>query len=408
MMQEGFSRRSTITDHPSTADRSRLEDTLVERPSTNASDSASLTRSQVQRSAYNYQGASFLTRVLESSLDCIKVLDKQGRLLYMNHHGQQIMEIEDFAGSVRHQPWLSFWQGAEQAAAETAFNLACEGKTGRFDGYCATAKGSPKWWEVVVTPIYSAEGGVGEILSVSRDITARKQAELALEQRNKELDDFTRAVSHDLKAPLRGIFSLSEWIAEDMGDTLSDETRSHLDLLQQRTARMQLLIDGLLKIAKVGKEHIADEEVDVASLIQEITDSIAPPPGFMIRPSTSMPNLLCKRLLFSQVLSNLVSNAIKHHDKAEGKVDILASDHGKYYTFEIADDGPGIPLAYREKIFAMFQTLHDDETTRNTGIGLALVKKIIESEGGKLWLDEQTHVGSKFCFTWPKKQSLTT
>jgi len=347
----------------------------------------------------------FLERVLESSQDCIKVLDLQGRLIYMNHEGQRIMEIEDFAGTVQYQPWVSFWRGQEQAAAEAAFQTASQGETGRFDGYCATAKGSPKWWEVVVTPILNQEDQIYQILSVSRDITARKRAELAIEQRNQELNDFARVVSHDLKAPLRGISNLASWITEDLGGQVPSETQSHLELLQNRVGRMQALIDGLLEVSRIGKEALPEEQVDIAELLNDVIDSIAAPSGFVISPSTPLPRLPTKRILLSQVMTNLISNAVKHHDKEAGKVDIAALDCGCHYEFAVVDDGPGIPPDYREKIFEMFQTLKADETMANTGIGLALVKKIVEAEGGKLWIDEKTQVGSRFCFTWPKKSA---
>ena len=355
--------------------------------------------------SHRSQDAKFLQRLLESSQDCIKVLDLQGRLLYMNHEGQRVMEIDDFAKQVQHQPWLSFWHGAEHDAAKAAFEQACNGNTGHFDGYCATAKGSPKWWEVVVTPIFDDDRQIREVLSVSRDITARKKAEETIQQRNQELDSFTRTVSHDLKAPLRGISSLASWIEEDLEGIASEETQSHLALLQHRLFKMQSLIDGLLEVSRVGREEIADEEVDTAELLEEIIDSLAPPEGMSVLPSSPLPKFIVKRLLLKQVLTNLLSNAVKHHDKEIGKVEIAIADQQHQYEFAIADDGPGIPPSYHEKIFEMFQTLSSDESSANTGIGLALVKKIVEGEGGKLWLDKTISTGSRFCFTWPKKAS---
>ncbi len=352
---------------------------------------------------YRCQDAKFLQRLLESSQDCVKVLDLHGRLLYMNHEGQRIMEVDNFAQQVRHQRWLSFWCGADKDAAKAAFERACCGETGRFDGYCATAKGNPRWWEVVVTPIFDDDNHIREILSVSRDITKRKKAQIDLEQRNQELDDFASVVSHDLKAPLRGISNLARWIGEDLEDKAPEETKSHLALLQQRVARMHLLVEGLLQVSKVGREDLSAEEVDTAELLSEVIDLISPPAGFTISPSTPLPKLLAKRVLLNQVMSNLISNAIKHHDKARGKIEVTASSCGHQYEFAIIDDGPGIPMSYRHQIFEMFRTIKDSEDGANTGLGLALVKKIVEAEGGKLWLDEKTTAGSKFCFTWPKR-----
>ncbi len=343
----------------------------------------------------------FVRRILESSPDCIKVLDLQGRLLYMNDGGQVIMEIDNFT-QVQYLPWLDFWQGCDRQSAEEAFATAKAGKIARFDGYCATAKGTPRWWEVIVTPILDQNNRVEEILSVSRDITGRKIAEQALKRRNQELDRFTYIVSHDLKAPLRGIANLSEWITEDLGDRVPDETQEYLHLLGQRVKRMDALIDGLLKLSRVGRQELPVETVDVSKLLQEVTDSLSPPAGFKITSRESLPVLATKRLLLSQVLSNLISNAIKHHDRDTGQIEVTAQDCNTYYQLAIADDGPGIPQTDRERIFEIFQTIENNSSTTNTGIGLALVKKIIQEEGGKLWLEENCPRGCKFCFTWAK------
>lgn len=368
----------------------------------NKSDFESEIADYKQKEAILIHQAEFIRRILESSKDCIKVLDLDGRLLYMNDGGQDLMEIDNFNQEVRHAPWLSFWQGCDRTTAQKAFTTACAGGIGRFDGYCSTAKGTPKWWEVVVTPMFNEDNEVTEILSVSRDITARKVAEQALQERNQELDRFTYVVSHDLKAPLRGINNLSEMIVEDLQEQIPDENQHQFDLLQQRVQRMNALIDGLLKYSRVGRQEFAPETVDVEKLLNETIDSLDPPKGFQITNTTPLPSLVTKRILLSQVLTNLISNAIKHHDRDRGQIDLTVKDCGNYYEFAIADDGPGIPEADRERIFEIFQTLENKTSTTNTGIGLALVKKIVLAEGGKFWLDPNSDRGCKFCFTWKK------
>lgn len=347
------------------------------------------------------RSVEFVRRIMESSQDCIKVLDLDARLLYMNDGGQQIMEIDDFE-KIQYAPWLNFWTDCARQAAEQAFATAKAGKVGRFDGYCATAKGTPKWWEVIVTPMLDEDGEVREILSVSRDITVRKTAEEVLQQRNQELDRFTYVVTHDLKAPLRGISNLADWIAEDAGDRLPPESLEHLMLMQQRVQRMNALIDGLLQFSRIGREKLPTESVELTELLQETIDSLSPPAGFAITHTRSISKIATKRLFLSQVLSNLISNAIKHHDRDRGKIEISIEDCDTHYQFAIADDGPGIDSRDRERIFQIFQTLKNKTSTTNTGIGLALVTKIIEQEGGKLWLEENTPRGSRFCFTWKK------
>ena len=344
----------------------------------------------------------FAQRILEGNQDCIKLLDLEGRLIYMNDGGQKLMEIDDFEGSIKNTFWLEFWQDCDRKLAETAFNKALQGKTGRFDGYCPTAKGTPKWWEVMVTPIKETDNSIVEILSVSRDITDRKLMEKALTERNQELDRFSYIVSHDLKAPLRGIALLAEWIGEDLQEKIAEDTREQLSLIRQRIGRMNCLIDGLLQYSRVGKQKLITESVNLEDLVKEVVDSLMPPASFKINNVTKLPLLKAKKLLLMQVFSNLIGNAIKHHDRDWGEIQISATDRHTHYELAIADDGPGIPEADRERIFEIFQTRQNNLSTANTGIGLAIIKKIVTEEGGKIWLENQTSRGCKFCFTWLK------
>lgn len=347
------------------------------------------------------RNVEFVRRIMQSSQDCIKVLDLKGRLLYMNDGGQDIMEIEDFA-AIQNAPWLSFWSGCDRQNAEQAFAKALAGEIGRFDGYCATAKGTPRWWEVVVTPMLDKDGRVREILSISRDITVRKTAQSALQKRNQELDRYTYVVTHDLKAPLRAIANLSSWIIEDLGDRLPSKNQEQLNLLKQRVQRMTAFIDGLLEFSKIGRQNLSSESIPIAKLLDEIIDSLSPSDSFKIAYAKSLPIVTTKRILLTQVLSNLISNAIEHHDLQEGHIEITVREHDTHYQFAVADDGPGIADCDRERVFKIFQTLKNNTGSVNTGIGLALVKKIIEEEKGKLWLEKNTPRGSKFNFIWQK------
>ncbi len=220
-----------------------------------------------------HRSEEFTRRILESNLDRIAVLDSQGRLLYMNSGGQAMMEIDDFA-TVADTHWLEFWQGSDADSAAGALAIAKAGGVGKFDGYCATAKGTPKWWEVVITPIPDVGDDVGQILAVARDITERKQLELInqaqtvelqqlnhslmlaqqqLSERNEELDRFGFIVAHDLKAPLRAISNLSEWIEEDLSERILEDDRPKFQLLRQRVKRLDTLVDRLLNHSRLGR-----------------------------------------------------------------------------------------------------------------------------------------------------------
>ena len=224
-----------------------------------------------------------------------------------------------------------------------------------------------------------------------------------LERRNKELDQFAYVVSHDLKAPLRGIESASRWIEEDMGQALPDNIREFLLLMRTRVHRMENLITGILDLARVGRTAQDQERVNLRELLTEILDSLAPPAGFRLELPGYLPTLITHRVQLQQVFTNLISNAIKYHDHpATGTVQISAQEDQHYYTFTVADDGPGIAPEYHERIFVIFQTLTDRDTLESTGVGLAIVKKIIERQGGTIHVESAEGQGAIFTFTWPR------
>lgn len=228
------------------------------------------------------------------------------------------------------------------------------------------------------------------------------QTNVVLEKRNQELDQFAYVTSHDLKAPLRAIANLSEWIEEDLADHLTEDTRHQMNLLRGRVHRMENLIEGLLQYSRVGRFDTTKSMVSVASLLAEVIDSLAPPESFTIEIAPDMPTFVTERLPLSQVFTNLISNALKHHPRIDGKIAISVHNQKSFYEFAIADDGAGIAPQYHEKVFGIFQTLEARDKSENTGIGLAIVKKIVERQGGTISLESQQGQGATFRFTWKK------
>jgi signal transduction histidine kinase len=232
---------------------------------------------------------------------------------------------------------------------------------------------------------------------------AKDLAELAaaLKLSNEELDQFTYVTSHDLKAPLRGIHNLSQWLEEDLGDRITPEAREQLKLLRGRVQRMESLINGLLEYAHVGRAQGKLEQVNVRTLLAEIIDWISPPPGVEIQVADEMPVFQADKLRLQQVLTNLIENAVKHHGQPGAHVSVECEMSGRFYTFSITDDGPGIEQQYQQRIFGIFQTLLPRDRLEGTGIGLALVKKIVESKGGDITVESVPGHGATFRFTWP-------
>ncbi|MGH2413679.1 MAG: sensor histidine kinase, partial [Microcystaceae cyanobacterium] len=188
----------------------------------------------------------------------------------------------------------------------------------------------------------------------------------------------------------------------DLDGQLPSENQHQMQLLRDRVYRMEKLINSLLEYSRVGRLKTSTETVNVSELLTEVLDSLAPPTGFRVEIESEMPTLTTERLLLSQVLANLLSNAIKHHPRTEGYIKISVAEQGNYYQFAIADDGRGIPVEQHDRIFTIFQTLKASDKKESTGIGLAIVKKIVERQGGTITLESQLGQGTTFCFTWPK------
>ncbi len=269
--------------------------------------------------------------------------------------------------------------------------------------------GKSYWCQLTVTPIFD-KGRITEYVALQDDITERKQAEnkireylKELEITNKELDEFAYVVSHDLKAPLHAISNLTEWIEEDMKGKFSEETSSNFNIIKSRVSRMEDLINGLLEFARANHKKGEKSSVDLNTFINEIIEFCSIPENCSVAIPGQLPVLYGDKIKFQQIFSNLIGNAIKYNDKKEINIVIKTEEKENDWLISVKDNGPGIDPRFHEKIFVIFQTLNPRDTVESTGVGLAIVKKIVEEEGGSIWVESQTGQGADFRFTWPKE-----
>jgi light-regulated signal transduction histidine kinase (bacteriophytochrome) len=249
------------------------------------------------------------------------------------------------------------------------------------------------------------------------EISHRKKAESALDALNKDLQatvqqlnhvnrdlrSFAYIASHDLKTPLRGVKVLVDWIASDYADKFDDNGRESIDLLKNRIMRMYNYIESIRRYIGIGYVKETKVSADFNVLVHNVIDNLAPPENIAITIKSRLPVINCEKSYITQVFQNLLSNAVSYMDKPYGQIEIGCTEEDDCWKFSVADNGPGIDEKYYEKIFGMFQTLSIKDYTEKVGIGLTIVKKIVELYNGKVWVESKLGEGSTFFFTLPKQ-----
>jgi PAS domain S-box-containing protein len=361
--------------------------------------------------------------IVDSSPDCLCVLTLEGRLSQMTPQGRRLMDIDDFS-AVANSDWLQLWNSEALPAAQSAVDAARAGTNGRFHGYSLTLEGIPKWWDVIVMPIRDAEGRPERLLAVARDISEPKRAERAilelngalqakaaqLESTNHELESFSYSVSHDLRAPLRAIDGFALMLEEDYSERLDIEGRRYLSVIRENGKRMAALIDDLLAFSRLGRLPLVSHEVNVETLVREVIGEILsghgaaeaqdkPAPQIEIGP---LPAARGDRTLLRQVWTNLISNAIKYSSKAaQPLIEVSGCRQGAENLYSVRDNGVGFNMQYAEKLFGVFQRLHRADEFSGTGVGLAIVHRVVTRHGGRVWAEGKVDNGAIFSFALP-------
>ncbi|MCE7901639.1 MAG: PAS domain S-box protein [Gammaproteobacteria bacterium PRO9] len=293
---------------------------------------------------------------------------------------------------------------------EPLYARCLAGEAVQYDETRTMTTGEQRNFAVTYHPHRNSRGEVVGILSLAMDVTQQRQAQQALERQsaelarsNHDLEQFAYVASHDLKAPLRAIDVLVEWLEEDLASYTGGEVRQNLGLLKQRTGRLHRLLDDLLAYSRTGRKPGDTGEVDTRQLVEDLFVLLAPPDTMTLVADQSLPVMHAHYAPLEQVLRNLINNAIKHHPSRDGAIRVHAQDKGDEVLFAVEDDGAGIPDEFAEKVFQMFQTLKPRDEVEGSGMGLAIVKRIVEWQGGRIWLHGGPGGrGAVFKFTWKK------
>ncbi len=343
----------------------------------------------------------------ENIVDTLLAVERDGTIRFMNHAVTELAP-EDVIGTCIYGYVKTDHQPIIRCAIECAF------QTGRPQQYQVQGigeHGPETWWETRVVPVMDGRQ-VATVNLISTDITERKEAEhkhaellQQIERANRELKDFAYTVSHDLKTPLRGIKALATWLSDDYAEILDDRGKEQLALLVKRVDRMYDLIEGILQYSRAGHRDEQLVQIDLNELMPEIIDMVAPPDHVAIAIDGELPVIEFEPTRIRQIFQNLLGNAVKYMDKPKGEIRIRCLDQVDCWQFSVADNGSGIRKEHFERIFQMFQAIGAKGESESTGIGLALVKRIIETYGGTVWVKSEIGCGSTFFFTVPKQNS---
>lgn len=395
---------------------------------------AALQQTSTQREAVLRSEAeaaqTILEHVLTSLNDHFVMFDQEWRYTYVNAAAAKVLGLPREA-LIGKRIWDLFPDAVGNQFYQEVHRARGEARDLSFEHYYAPWD---RWYD---NRIYALAHGIS-VLSI--DITERKRAEAALQQfnvtlerlvtertaelerSNRELDQFAYVISHDLKSPLRAIQLLTEWIEQDTAGLLPAPTQEHFAKLRARVRRMNTLLDDMLTYSRAGRQQHPTSEVNTTALVHNIVELLAVPQGFEVVISASLPVLHTERVPLETVLRNLISNAIKHHDTPHtGRVTVSArasstsEGHGSgesgapeqedsvpcWFEFTVADNGPGIEPAYHRQIFEIFSTLRARDEVEGSGMGLTVVQKVVETRGGRVWVESAAGAGAIFRFTWP-------
>ncbi|WP_025741588.1 sensor histidine kinase [Aquimarina pacifica] len=365
-----------------------------------------ITEELEQKQIFEEQKKQLSAIVENSSLGI--ALTQQDKILQCNKAFQDLLgytqeellskEIKDVSLAIHNGSPAEFLQKMEKGEIDT---FSMNQKYIRQDQ-------SAFWAKTNVAAVRNPNGSIKYQVTLVEDITEQLEFEKQrekfvkdLEKTNNELKDYAHIVSHDLKSPLRNINALVNWIKEDYGDVLNTKGLNHFSMIETTLEKMETLINDILSYSSAGdKDNLNTKKIDLNSLVNDIKNIVLIPKTTSVNVLKKLPVIKGDVTRIQQLFQNLIGNAVIYMDKENGKVEIDYQDKNTHHLFIIRDNGIGIKEEYHNKIFKMFQSVGDNENS--TGVGLAIVKKVVELYDGEIWLESTLGIGSTFYFTLKK------
>lgn len=363
-----------------------------------------------QREALRRSEARFRA-LFENSMDAMFLTTPEGGIIDTNASACVMFGV---AREVFQRRGLSAIPGAD--ANQLAQLLAERARAGlsRKELTFTHTDGTKLYGDVSSVVVKDAQGNTRSFVAI-RDITKQRLSEEALaasvaklKEANRDLSEFANVVAHDLKAPLRAVAGLADIIAADHQDSLGTEGRAKIEMMKSRIRRMHRLIEDILEYSRLGRIEATKIRTDLRTIVDNVVESIAPPVPIKVVVEGNFPTVPCDPVRMHQVFQNLIGNAIKHMERPEGEIHIGCMPDDGSWRCHVRDNGVGIDQKHFERIFKIFQTLKPKDETESTGIGLSIVRRIVEGHGGRVWVESRIGEGSTFYFTIPEEQVTRT
>jgi PAS domain S-box-containing protein len=341
--------------------------------------------------------------VIEGVRDyAILTLDPKGHITSWNAGAELIKGYA--AAEIIGRHFSLFYPADAVQAGWPARELELAAERGHFEdeGWRMRKDGTRFWANVVITAMRDEAGAIRGFSKITRDLSERKLAEDRVKALNKELESFSYSVSHDLRAPLRAIDGYAQMLEEDYAAKLDHDGQRMLGVVRDNARRMGQLIDDLLAFARLGRQEPALQRIDMTRLAREVADELRGTQPVAIE-LAELPPARADAALLRQVWANLIGNAIKYSSKKpDARVVVTAREDAEQNVYSVTDNGAGFDMRYVDKLFGVFQRLHRADEFEGTGVGLAIVQRVVTRHGGRVWAEGRLGEGASFHFSLPK------